>query len=126
MAMFAPNVNQTTQSDLTPDYGGTTVAQLVGEGFVAEGPGATAPAVYGAGHPLIWATVIVVGFLFLGWIAHRLGKGEQYANTKVSAVTIMVTGASAVLFIYVLKLLALWSQSRFGATNGFATFALAI
>lgn len=125
MALYAPNVNRTTQTDLTPDFGGTTVAQLVSEGFVTEGPGGSTPQVYGAGHPLVWAFVIVGGFLLLGWLAHRLGRGEQYANTKVSAVTIIVSGASAVLFIYVLKLLALTSQTRW-PSNGFATFALAI
>lgn len=127
--MYAPNVNTQTNADLYPDAGGSTLAQLAsGEFMVSEtagGQASAAPPVYGMGHPLVWAAVIVGGALLLGWMAHYFGRGEAYANTKVSAVTILVTGGGAVLFIYILKLLgAVFEQSK--PQNGFSAFARTI
>lgn len=125
---IAPNVNVVAYSDLYLDANTPSLAQMA-SGAVstsATQPGIDgAPMVYGMGHPLVWGAAIIVGFLFIGWLAHFLGRGEAFANTRVSAVTIIVSGASAALFIYVLKLVAVWTQ-QYSPNNGFAGFALGL
>ena len=125
---YAPNVNVATYTDLYLDANAPTLAQMAAGSVTTSASmvdGSAPPPVYGAGHPIVWAFVIVAGFLFLGWLAHFLGRGGEFSNTRVSAVSIIIAGASAVLFIYALKLVALWLKSA-RPNNGFSAFALGL
>ncbi len=125
---YGPDLNVTMPGDIAPGSGlGLGAYATSPLSPVTGGPTSTTQqqAPYGLGHPLLWGALIIFGFLFVGWLAGYLGKGEDYANTKVSAVTIIVTGASAVFFLYILRLSGAGLQNRIGP-NGFSGFTASL